>query len=54
MCQQQFQAEVMDELKMLEDFDDDEIVCIYCGMAKNERFNCCGETHFDTWRNINE
>lgn len=56
MCQQQFQAEVMDQLKQEEEFDfaDDELVCIYCGSPKGSSYSCCGESHFDTWRNVNE
>jgi hypothetical protein len=54
MCQQQFEAEVMDELKQLEDFDDDEIVCVYCGSPKGDSISCCGENHFEKWSNINE
>ena len=55
MCEQQFQKEVMDQLKQEDDhdFSDDEIVCIYCGSPKGSKFTCCGENHFDAWRYIN-
>ena len=53
MSQQRFQKEVMDELEQ-NDFDDDEVVCVYCGSPKGNSFSCCGENHFDNWRNIDE
>ena len=31
-----------------EDYDEDEIVCTYCGEPKNERLGCCGENHWTT------
>ena len=44
MCQQQFQAEVMDELKQKEMIE----VCVYCGNEKvNNWMSCCGEVHFE-------
>ena len=52
--EQQFHKEVMAELEQQEDFDDDEVVCVYCGSPKGSSFSCCGETHFDNWRNVNE
>ena len=39
--QQQFQAEVMDELQQVE-------VCPYCGSERGEKLSCCGEVHFVT------
>ncbi len=51
MCQQQFQAEVMDELAM-DDYPSDivdrelEEVCVYCGEPKLDKIGCCGENHF--------
>jgi hypothetical protein len=54
MSEQQFHKEVMAELEQEEDFDDDEVVCVYCGLPKGNSFSCCGETHFDNWRNVNE
>jgi hypothetical protein len=52
MCEQQFQAEVMDELAM-DDYPSDivdrelEEVCVYCGSPKiNNWTSCCGEVHF--------
>ena len=45
MCQQQFQAEVMDELKMQE--SETYVGCIYCGEPKGDSLNCCGENHFE-------
>ena len=45
MCQQQFQAEVMDELQMLE--SEMYIGCIYCGEPKLDKIGCCGENHFE-------
>jgi hypothetical protein len=55
MCEQQFQAEVMDELKMLDDIPSDITketfnkveVCLYCGNPKINNYTpCCGELHF--------
>jgi len=53
MCEQQFQKEVMDELKMLDDIPSDitndelQEVCVYCGNPKiNNWTPCCGELHF--------
>jgi hypothetical protein len=44
MCQQQFQAEVMDQLAMLDIIK----VCVYCGNpVSNNQLNCCGENHFE-------
>lgn len=56
MSEQQFQKEVMDQLKQEEEFDfpDDEIVCIYCGSPKGSSLSCCGENHFDEWRYVND
>lgn len=54
MCEQQFQAEVMDELAM-DDYPSDIVnnelkdvieVCIYCGEPKLDKIGCCGENHF--------
>jgi hypothetical protein len=42
MCEQQFQAEVMDELKQEETY----IGCVYCGEPKGERLSCCEKNHF--------
>ena len=43
MCEQQFQAEVMDELKQKDTY----VGCIYCGEPKSDWLSCCGENHFD-------
>jgi hypothetical protein len=43
MCQQQFQAEVMDQLAMLDTIK----VCVYCGNpVSDNQLNCCNENHF--------
>lgn len=43
MCQQQFQAEVMDQLAMMEAIK----VCVYCGnQVYDNQLSCCGENHF--------
>lgn len=55
MNAQQYQAEVMDELKQQDDYDDDTMVCIYCGSQMVESYiSCCGEVHFDTAKNVEE
>ena len=44
MCEQQFQAEVMDELKIADLVK----VCPYFGNeAADWQLSCCGENHFD-------
>lgn len=44
MCQQQFQAEVMDQLAMMETIK----VCVYCGNEiSDNQLSCCGENHFE-------
>jgi len=45
MCEQQYQAEVMNELAMQDDLMK---VCTYCGNeAAHWQLSCCGENHFD-------
>ena len=46
MCQAMYEYQVTRELD--EDYDEDEIVCMYCGEPKNERLGCCGENHWTT------
>lgn len=44
MSEQQYQAEVMDELKQADIIE----VCVYCGNRKvNNYSSCCGELHFE-------
>jgi len=51
MCQQQFQAEVMDELKMADMIK----VCVYCGNeVSDEQKSCCSENHFEYVESENE
>ena len=52
MSEQQFRKEVMAELEQQEDFDDDEIVCVYCGSPKGSNFSCCGETYIVTVKRV--
>ena len=42
--QQQFQKEVMDELRQQETIE----VCPYCGSERGEKLSYCGEVHFVT------
>jgi hypothetical protein len=46
MCQAMYEYQVTRELD--KDYDEDEIVCTYCGKPKGERFSCCGEYHWTT------
>lgn len=45
MSQQQYQVEVMDELRMQEETIE---VCQYFGDERGDKFACCGEVHFLT------
>ena len=56
MNEQQFQKEVMDELRMAEETVE---VCTYCGNERAGKLSCCGEVHFVTmsrqaWENGEE
>lgn len=54
MCEQQYQAEVLDELKM-QDLADKVEVCIYCGTERKGLITpCCGELHFEFIGDNNE
>jgi hypothetical protein len=46
MCQAMYEYQVTRELD--EDYDEDEIVCIYCGEPKGDSLGCCGENHWTT------
>ena len=46
MCQAMYEYQVIRE--EYEDYDEDEIVCIYCGEPKGESLGCCGENHWTT------
>jgi len=46
MCQAMYEYQVTRE--EYEDYDEDEIVCIYCGEPKGDSIGCCGENHWTT------
>jgi hypothetical protein len=64
MSEQQYQSEVMDELRQITEgffktadafvarqkqtIHDPIEVCPYCGSERGKRFACCGEVHFVT------
>jgi len=46
MCQAMYEYQVTREEH--EDYDEDEIVCMYCGEPKGDSIGCCGENHWTT------
>lgn len=46
MCQAMYEYQVTRE--EYEYYDEDEIVCIYCGEPKGDSLGCCGENHWTT------
>ena len=49
MSHEQFYVEVMSQEEM-EQLENQEEVCLYCGEPKLDKIGCCGENHFTNTR----